>query len=536
MLGPLWHFLLEFHVTDERGKVLGYRNLSELRRRIAPVLLRRDRAVVADQLPERIVQQVDVPMSNAQKALEGEALHQAAKLYSVTKRRPLTPAEQQRLMAALQTARMACNAAQLVDEESKAKAPKLEELGRLLEELCVDGGRKVVVFSQWERMTRMAEQEAHKLGLGTVRLHGGVPSGSRGKLLERFREEPDCQVFLSTDAGGVGLNLQSASALVNLDMPWNPAVLNQRIARVHRLGQKETAHILLMVSADSYEERVAAIVESKRHLFAHTVGPDASEDVVGISRKTLDLAMQALDDGPESRAGETGREEEREEEAPEPTAEKPEGRRAIPQDDDGTLARLVAEIQQRCGPRVERIVARRTGLLVVVDPPAEGDQELAALAPEGLEVAVLDPGTFGSLRRLGLADVEVVVERSEDTEAPPADLLGDLARRKLQAGEVLVQQGCHAEGLALLVEAMTAAVARTAGASEVPQRDDLTVWLYGEAIPSGRVAQEDATALLRADGLARAPAVPESLAAEVLRDARAMIPDETSAAQAGAVG
>ncbi|MGM0575852.1 MAG: hypothetical protein ACQEXJ_09005 [Myxococcota bacterium] len=77
---------------------------------------------------------------------------------------------------------------------------------------------------------------------------------------------------------------------------------------------------------------------------------------------------------------------------------------------------------------------------------------------------------------------------------------------------------------------MAAATARSAGASEVPQRDDLTVWLYGEAFPSGRVAQEDTTALLRADGLARAPTVPESLAAEALRDAREMVRETRSPA------
>ncbi|MEW8074809.1 MAG: C-terminal helicase domain-containing protein [Candidatus Sedimenticola endophacoides] len=109
------------------------------------------------------------------------------------------------------------------------------------------------------------------MGLGCVRLHGGVPTGKRGALMDRFREDDAVQVFISTDAGGVGLNLQSASVLVNLDIPWNPAVLEQRIARIHRLGQSESVQVILLVSTDSYEERVYSLVQNKQILFDNVV-------------------------------------------------------------------------------------------------------------------------------------------------------------------------------------------------------------------------------------------------------------------------
>ena len=94
-----------------RGKVLGYRNLSLLRRRLAPVMMRRDRRLVRDQLPERINQRIDVAMTAKQVDLHDAAMAAAGKLASIAKRRPLTPVEQNRLMAALQQARMACSAA-----------------------------------------------------------------------------------------------------------------------------------------------------------------------------------------------------------------------------------------------------------------------------------------------------------------------------------------------------------------------------------------------------------------------------------------
>jgi SNF2 family DNA or RNA helicase len=75
-----------------------------------------------------------------------------------------------------------------------------------------------------------------------------VPSKHRGALIEKFRLDPECKVFLSTDAGGVGLNLQAASAVVNFEPPWNPARLEQRIGRVHRLGQSRSVHVVHLLT------------------------------------------------------------------------------------------------------------------------------------------------------------------------------------------------------------------------------------------------------------------------------------------------
>ncbi len=94
ILGPLWRYMIDFHVTDERGKVLGYRNLSLLRQRIAPVMLRRDRRLVKDQLPDRIVQRLDVVMTAKQIELHNDAMHNAGILADIAKKRPLTPTEQ----------------------------------------------------------------------------------------------------------------------------------------------------------------------------------------------------------------------------------------------------------------------------------------------------------------------------------------------------------------------------------------------------------------------------------------------------------
>ncbi|MBK5938601.1 hypothetical protein CCR96_04885 [Halochromatium roseum] len=299
VLGPLWRYLVDFHITDDRGKVLGYRNLSELRRRLAPVMLRRDRSLVRDQLPERILTRVDVPMSDLQQEIHNDAINAAVILARIMQRRPLTPGEQNRMMAALQRARMACNAAALVDPELAQKrhgssAPKLDELETLLDEVCRLAGLKVVVFSQWAVMTELVEQRVRAMRLGSVRLHGGVPTANRGALMDRFRDDDAIQVFISTDAGGVGLNLQNAAVLINLDIPWNPAVLEQRIARVHRLGQRQKVQAILLVAPESYEERVLGLVQGKRELFDNVVHADATEDVVSVSKRLAEVLADDL--------------------------------------------------------------------------------------------------------------------------------------------------------------------------------------------------------------------------------------------------
>jgi superfamily II DNA/RNA helicase len=121
-----------------------------------------------------------------------------------------------------------------------------------------------------------------------------VPTHKRSELIDKFADDDSIQVFIFTDAGGVGLNLQMATVLINMDMPWNPAVLDQRIVRIHRLGQKHPVQIFLLLAEDSYEQRVASLVKGKRDWFDNVVNPEAAEDVVGVSKKMLETLIDDL--------------------------------------------------------------------------------------------------------------------------------------------------------------------------------------------------------------------------------------------------
>ena len=162
--------------------------------------------------------------------------------------------------------RMVSDSTFILDQKTRFDT-KIEELMIILEEIFENKEEKVVVFSQWERMTRLVASELDNIGIKYEYLHGGVPSAKRKDLLDNFHNLPESRVFLSTDAGGLGLNLQCASTVINLDIPWNPAVLEQRIARIHRLGQKKHVRVINFVSAGTIEERILSLIGFKKSVF-----------------------------------------------------------------------------------------------------------------------------------------------------------------------------------------------------------------------------------------------------------------------------
>ncbi|MBI5407641.1 MAG: SWF/SNF helicase family protein, partial [Nitrospirae bacterium] len=196
----------------------------------------------------------------------------------------------QRLMIGLNCMRMVSDSTYILDQKTRHDT-KIDELMTLLQEIF-ENREKVVIFSQWERMTRLVANELDALKVGYQYLHGGVPSARRKDLLTNFREDKDCLVFLSTDAGGVGLNLQSASILVNLDIPWNPAVLEQRIGRIHRLGQHKPVNVINFISRGTIEENLLGLLSFKKSVFEGVL--DNGENIVFMGEGKLKQFMNSV--------------------------------------------------------------------------------------------------------------------------------------------------------------------------------------------------------------------------------------------------
>lgn len=285
-LGPTWKLLNEHQVKDESGRVTGYHDLGRIGETLAPIMIRRRKSEVLRQLPDRTDQNVLIAMTEPQMEMHKANADTVAKIVQRWRKiKVLSDQDQRRLTAALQNMRMSCNSTYLLDHETD-HGLKSDELAALLDQLLAAPDAKAVVFSQWTGTHDVVIRRLDARGIGYVSFHGGIPSEKRPELVQRFRDDPACRVFLSTDAGSTGLNLQHASTLVNMDLPWNPAVLEQRIARVHRLGQSRPVQIVNFVAKGTIEEGMLSVLAFKRSLAEGILDGGSNEVSLGGSRLT----------------------------------------------------------------------------------------------------------------------------------------------------------------------------------------------------------------------------------------------------------
>ena len=300
-LGPAFRFLNQHRMTDEKGHVLGYRNMAELRERLKPILLRRTRDMVMRELPERHTEILRIAPASQQLDLHNANLRVVSQILG---KNFISEMDLLRLRRALLMCRLAANGTYLVDKKKPGHSTKLDELESLLERLLAEEDRKLIVFSEWTTMLDLVEPVLKKHKAGFVRLDGKVPQTKRQALVNRFQKSADCPVFLATNAGSTGLNLQAANTVVNVDLPWNPAVLEQRIARAHRMGQKRPVQVYLLVTEDTLEERLLGVLGAKRDVALAALDPDSTVDAVSMTsgmdelKSRLELLLGRKPDAP----------------------------------------------------------------------------------------------------------------------------------------------------------------------------------------------------------------------------------------------
>ena len=145
-----------------------------------------------------------------------------------------------------------------------------------------------------------------------MRLDGSVPQRQRQELVHTFQNNPECRLFLTTNAGSTGLNLQAANTVINVDLPWNPAILEQRIARAHRMGQTQPVQVFVLVTEGTIEENLLATLASKKELALAALDVDSDVDAVDMAsgmdelKGRLEVLLGAKPDGC---VGDTVREE-----------------------------------------------------------------------------------------------------------------------------------------------------------------------------------------------------------------------------------
>jgi SNF2 family DNA or RNA helicase len=299
LLAPLWEFSYQHCCFDARqkNKITGYYNLQRLKERLQPILLRREKSEVLRQLPQ--VGQLDIPIEMHPCQADLHAGY-AQGVAQILRKKFMTPFDLRKLQLLLAKMRMVCDSTFLVDPDQEVHySPKLDELRHiLLDKLCLKGSqRKIVIFSEWVRMNHMIGRMLRENNIGFVELSGKVPVAKRSALIREFEENSNCQVFLSTEAGGAGLNLQVADTVINFELPWNPAKKNQRIGRIDRLGQQsQQLTVINLITKNSIETRIADGLLLKQNLFDGVLSPASSLDSVDFSTKGRSQFLQQLEE------------------------------------------------------------------------------------------------------------------------------------------------------------------------------------------------------------------------------------------------
>ena len=455
LLGPLFRFNRDFYELDERGRPTDYKNLDELKRRLQPVLLRRRKKDVETELPGRTVTNYMVAMDPEQRTRYDEYKAQAARLIHMAQRRPLLPKEFERLQRLLACMRMLCDTPYILDAECRI-SPKLEELERVLSDLLEDPERKIIIFSEWERMLTLVRELATEMNVELAWHTGSVPQVRRRAEIARFKHDPQCRLFLSTDSGSVGLNLQAASAVINLDLPWNPAKLEQRIARAWRKHQARSVDVVNLVTEDSIEHNMLAVLAGKQALADGILdGDDLASVRMPSGRRAMVERMAAMlapattpapapaPAAPEARikADLTGRygdallllEAHR-------AADGSERFVAVIDGDAGAVARERERLSDASGPAVE-VVDRTTY------------EAMNRLAGSGL-MRMIDGDRRELVRAPGFAAMNGTHDR--ERQAKSAELLGS-AERKLRMALLLAQGGFAEEAVPVLTECLALA-------------------------------------------------------------------------------
>ncbi|MEO2495290.1 SNF2-related protein, partial [Clostridium paraputrificum] len=250
-----------FLFTKERfkAKFIQNKNTEELKSLITPFILRRVKEDVLDELPEKIEKKYLVDMTTKQKSIYKSYVKEIKEKLKSSKGNI-------NMLTFITKLREVCLDPSLIIDDYNGGSGKVNALMELLDNY-IEGNKKILVFSQFTSALKNIEQNLEEKGINYIYLDGSIGSKERVELVKKFNEEPLISVFLiSLKAGGVGLNLTSASVVIHFDPWWNPAIENQATDRAHRFGQKNVVEVIKLISKDTIEEKILLLQEDKKEL------------------------------------------------------------------------------------------------------------------------------------------------------------------------------------------------------------------------------------------------------------------------------
>jgi superfamily II DNA or RNA helicase len=259
----------ELPITRERNVEAQVR----LSRRLRPFLLRRLKKDVAADLPDKLEQISFCELTSDQRGVYQQVIEASRKeVLEAVGAQGLAKSRMVVLSALLRLRQVCCDLRLLKLEgvDPANASGKLDLFSELLEEV-IDGGHRVLVFSQFVSMLTLLKEKLAAEGIEYCYLDGATTN--RGAVVERFQTTSAIPVFLiSLKAGGVGLNLTGADTVIHFDPWWNPAVEDQATDRAHRIGQTRVVTSYKLITRDTIEEKILTLQNRKREIIQATLG------------------------------------------------------------------------------------------------------------------------------------------------------------------------------------------------------------------------------------------------------------------------
>lgn len=255
--------------TKERFRerfILDESNLSELKSLITPFILRRLKEDVLSELPEKLEKKYLVEMKGKQKQLYSFYVKAIKNELNANKSSEKSGKNKINLFAYLTKLREICLDPSMVVPDYKGESSKLTVVKEIVKDAS-ESGKKILLFSQFTLVLKKIEEDFKKEDISYLYLDGETSAKERVERVKKFNEDSNIKVFLiSLKAGGVGLNLTSASVVIHFDPWWNPAVEDQATDRAHRFGQENKVEVIKLVAKDTIEEKIVLMQEDKREL------------------------------------------------------------------------------------------------------------------------------------------------------------------------------------------------------------------------------------------------------------------------------
>lgn len=295
LLAPLWEFSYQHCYFDEnqKNRIVGYYDLDNLNDKLKKVMLRREKRDVTGQLPRISEINIPVKMHPYQQKKHLEYAREAAAIF---RKKILTAYDIQRTTVLVNKMRMVAASGYLVDDSSSV-SPKLEELGHVLADKLniLTSTQKVVIFTEWKKTINIIARMLRLNRIGFVETTGDTPVKQRRKLIESFRTDEQCKVFLSTETGGSGLDLKIADTVINFEVPSTAAQKNQRLGPIDRISQDAGNLVIInLIAENSLEEKIASGLALEKILTDNLLSPEGEDTVIELTHENRTEFLKIL--------------------------------------------------------------------------------------------------------------------------------------------------------------------------------------------------------------------------------------------------